>query len=142
MGLYLYDRTKEGNKADRKAKLLDVTATPVLPLHANSPTIKGREGMREGMMGNGFSFSHTPKTIVEEGERKKDDDFQDGRERWSPGGMFSPLGAQPERNVSAGGSGSALRRMSNAGWLPPGTRQEETWRPRELDREGGGVTVS
>ncbi|KAL2066680.1 hypothetical protein VTL71DRAFT_2752 [Oculimacula yallundae] len=41
------------------------------------------------------------------------------------------------------GRAGRARGSSSAAWLPPGTRQEETWRPREMSANGGAhVAVS
>jgi solute carrier family 35 protein E1 len=101
-GLYLYDRTKESNKADRKAKMMDIKEESILPLsnipgNRNSPPIFETPGQSYT---NGYAINS---------EAKKSDDLE-GRKRG----------------------------VSNAAWLPPGTRQEETWMPRELRMNGNG----
>jgi len=101
-GLYLYDRTKESNKADRKAKMMDIKEESILPLsnipgNRNSPPVFETPGQSYT---NGYAIHH---------EAKKSDD-PEGRKRG----------------------------VSNAAWLPPGTRQEETWRPRELSVHANG----
>jgi solute carrier family 35 protein E1 len=92
LGLYLYDRTSETAKADRRAKLLGMKEQPtLLPLHERpfeSPPIE------RGSSPNGYPI----------GEEKKDDDRGGPVHRHS-----SPMGN---------------------GWLPPGTKAQETWTPR------------
>lgn len=109
-GLYLYDRTKETNKADRKAKMMDIKEEPLLPLNATLGNAnQGFEPTRA--YGNGYALNGG---LPSDMERKKSDDFgREGRKRGT----------------------------SNASWLPPGTRQEETWRPREMRADGPGVPV-
>ena len=111
-GLYLYDRTSESNKADRKAKMMDIKEEPLLPfntLPGNAPPVLFESPVRNYT--NGY-------TLNSGSEDKKSDD----------------LGARNGR----------VRGASNAAWLPPGTRQEETWRPRELTAitNGNGLNVS
>ena len=109
-GLYLYDRTHGTTKADRKAKMMDIKEESILPL-TNQP---------HDLNNGGPSFEPAPPKIYSNGyainsgteDRKKSDDI--------------------------GRSGRA-RGASNAAWLPPGTRQEETWRPREIS---GNVSVT
>ncbi|KAF7543774.1 hypothetical protein G7Z17_g10463 [Cylindrodendrum hubeiense] len=99
LGLYLYDRTSESNKADRKAQMMaQGNRSPLLPLTTNgnrssnlvaSPRSSDMSAhpFNEGYRGRGTSIA------------KKSD--ENGR-----------------RDPSAG----------NTGWLPPGTKQEDTWR--------------
>lgn len=94
LGLYLYDRTSETAKADRRAKLLGLKEQPtLLPLHEkpfeSPPTERGSSP-------NGYPI----------GEEKKDDDRGGPVHRHS-----SPMGN---------------------GWLPPGTRAQETWTSRDV----------
>ncbi|CAH0026125.1 unnamed protein product [Clonostachys rhizophaga] len=103
IGLYLYDRTSESNKADRKVRMMAETkaTSPLLPL--NSTQI--RPGSRHGTPSAGTS-AHP---------------YNDG--------YFGSLsGAEDsKKNDETSGRGRA-RGQSNAAWLPPGTKQEETWK--------------
>ncbi|KAF4628661.1 hypothetical protein G7Y89_g9494 [Cudoniella acicularis] len=105
-GLYLYDRTKS-SKADRKAAMMDIKPDTLLPL-SNTPGLSSGTGVPATVFEspargytNGYALS---------AEDKKNDD--------------GPLSNGTAR-------GGRARGASNASWLPPGTRQEETWRPRE-----------
>lgn len=113
LGLYLYDRTNDSNKADRRARLLSQSAggdQPLLPLNTNQNKI-GVSGQASQIFGSPMSMSngptphpytngHSSQTSSVADDFKKSDDAGKGRQRGS----------------------------SNAAWLPPGTRQEETWR--------------
>ncbi|KAI5457262.1 triose-phosphate transporter family-domain-containing protein [Mariannaea sp. PMI_226] len=94
LGLYLYDRTSESNKADRKAQMMaQVNKTPLLPLTANNvPSTRSSEPSaypyNEAFQTHGASIEDTKKT--------------------DENGRRTPLGMNP-------------------GWLPPGTKQEDTW---------------
>jgi solute carrier family 35 protein E1 len=116
LGLYLYDRTNESSKADRKAAMLNVKPESLLPLTNPGTLNSARETIFESptaMNGtaNGNGNGNAPArgysngyALISEGDsNKKSDDVRGGRARGA----------------------------SNASWLPPGTRQEETWRPRE-----------
>ncbi|KUJ09044.1 TPT-domain-containing protein [Mollisia scopiformis] len=110
-GLYLYDRAKEGNKADRKAKMMDVKEESILPLsilpvngNRITPPASRYESPVRGYT-NGYAL---PNMNRGDNDKKSDD-----------------LGPPS-------GRGGRVRGSSNAAWLPAGTRQEETWRPREL----------
>lgn len=119
-GLYFYDRTNQ-NKADRRARTMTdlKNAEPLLPLNSASvgagPSTNGLGGLGIGLglQNSGVSFEsssaatyssphpYTAAYTAPSGEDyKKSDDF--GRE--------------------------SVRGNATAGWMPPGTRQEATWR--------------
>ncbi|KAI0124444.1 TPT-domain-containing protein [Hypoxylon sp. NC0597] len=112
-GLYLYDRTNDRNKADRRARLLSQSAgrdQPLLPLNT-SQGVSGSSGQAQQVFESPMSVSNgsTPhpytngyssQTSSTTEDFKKSDNVGQGRQRGS----------------------------SNAAWLPPGTKQEETWR--------------
>ncbi|KAF3070685.1 putative transporter C83.11 [Daldinia childiae] len=113
LGLYLYDRTNDSNKADRRARLLSQSAggdQPLLPLNTTqnktgvsgqAPQIFGSPiSMSNGPTPHPYTNGHSSQTSSVADDFKKSDDAGKGRQRGS----------------------------SNAAWLPPGTRQEETWR--------------
>ncbi|KAI1471311.1 TPT-domain-containing protein [Daldinia caldariorum] len=114
LGLYLYDRTNQSNKADRRARLLSQSAgggQPLLPLNTTqsktgisgqAPQIFGSPmSMSNGSTPHPYTNGHSSQvTSTAEDFKKSDDVGSNGRQRGS----------------------------SNAAWLPPGTKQEETWR--------------
>ncbi|KAE8440380.1 hypothetical protein EG329_008184 [Mollisiaceae sp. DMI_Dod_QoI] len=116
-GLYLYDRAKEGNKADRKAKMMDIKEESILPLSNVPGNVDRNAPPRYESPARGYTNGYALPTMNgSEGDKKSDD-------------------SGPPRSGRARGA-------SNAAWLPPGTRQEETWRPRELGvalNTNGGV---
>ncbi|KAL5612627.1 hypothetical protein BROUX41_004278 [Berkeleyomyces rouxiae] len=89
VGLWLYDRSNEGNKADRKARTMSVAAhaSPLLPTSATAAT---------------------------------------------SGPANVPYAAAPAAAASGYGFPSAkdagVRQTQAPTWLPPGTKQEDTWR--------------
>jgi solute carrier family 35 protein E1 len=108
LGLYLYDRSSEKNKADQRARSMTETRTeqPILPLntkHAFTPSGPIAPVFESPVQLNG-QFSHPHQQAngppYLNGDAKKSDDR--GRQR--------------------------PRTDSNPTWLPPGTKQEETWR--------------
>ncbi|GAW15845.1 hypothetical protein ANO14919_052670 [Xylariales sp. No.14919] len=111
LGLYLYDRTSDSNKADRRAQLLSQSSAgngPLLPLNTAPETSASGEGgpvydspmaMSSGKMPYPFANGHTSASGTVEDLKKSD---ENGRTR--------------------------QRGSSNAAWLAPGTKQEETWR--------------
>lgn len=104
LGLYLYDRTSDSAKADRRAKLETLRAErPLLPF-TSKDTI--HESPLETSLGStlGNVFTGTNGHVI--GESKRDDSSRAGRPR--------------------------TRSHNEASWLPPGTKQEETWKPIDL----------
>lgn len=101
LGLYLYDRTNESNKADRKVRSMAEAknGTPLLPLNTNQ--------IQSGPIHSSpLSIGNSPHPYTEGfrgpgTDSKKTDDVM-GRTR--------------------------SRASSSASWLPPGTKQEDTWR--------------
>ncbi|KAI0602411.1 triose-phosphate transporter [Biscogniauxia sp. FL1348] len=109
-GLYLYDRTNNSNKADRRARLMSqsgVRDQPLLPLNTAQATAASSQGApifespvhtTNGSAPHPYTNGHSSPVGVE--DFKKSDDIGKGRQRGS----------------------------SNAAWLARGTKQEETWR--------------
>lgn len=107
-GLYLYDRSSDKNKADRRARnMTESKVAPLLPLNTT-------DGLRVSQ----------PATVFE-----------------SPVSIAPNPTAHPYTNGYSYSNGNSddskksddpgtvrTRAQSNAQWLPPGTRQEETWR--------------
>ncbi len=110
VGLYLYDRTSDSNKADRRAQLLSQTSVgngPLLPLNVTPVTSASAErgpiydspaSMSGGKMPYAFANGHVSGSGPVEDLKKSD---ENGRTR--------------------------QRGSSNAAWLVPGTKQEKTW---------------
>jgi solute carrier family 35, member E1 len=96
LGLYLYDRTHDAQKADRKARQIGIRAeSTLLPLHEKpfeSPPLEANTAVTQP---NGYAYS----------EEKKNDAAGPGR---------------PEPNFM--------------GWLPLGTKAEETWKNGDVPR--------
>ncbi|KAI5863530.1 TPT-domain-containing protein [Durotheca rogersii] len=111
LGLYLYDRTNNSNKADRRARMLSQSAgrdQPLLPLTTNQATMSGQMpqvfespiSVSNGSTPHPYTNGYAPQPNSGVDDSKKSDDVGKGRQRGN----------------------------SNAAWLPRGTRQEETWR--------------
>lgn len=102
LGLYLYDRTNESSKADRKAQLLNQSKSPLLPMTGNnlrpSPLSMSPQ-IPSGPIVHPYSEGYFGRSAD---DTKKSDD----------------AGSKPR-----------VRTSSNAGWLPRGTKQEDTWKP-------------
>lgn len=108
LGLYLYDRTRDG-KADAKAKLLhSAKQEALLPISLDKMNDRssGSTPVPQKSYSNGYANGFSR-------DEKKSDDVGPGRPR----------------------------RESGVGWLPPGTKQEETWRPGDASH-AHGVRVS
>ncbi|KAI0181550.1 TPT-domain-containing protein [Hypoxylon sp. FL1284] len=113
LGLYLYDRTNDSNKADRRARLLSQSAVrdqPLLPLNTSQgavaangqtpPVYDSPAPVSNGSTPHPYTNGYFPQGASGNEDFKKSDDVGTGRQRGS----------------------------SNAAWLPRGTKQEETWR--------------
>jgi solute carrier family 35 protein E1 len=122
IGLYLYDRTSQ-NKAERKARMMTVKEEPVLPLTNRDLNISGSRGPSPV---NGTQRGYTNDYALKPGiEDKKSDD-------------------PPGRGGRVRATSSANRGL-HGGWMPPGTKQEETWRPNLGDlngNNGNGAKIS
>lgn len=110
LGLYLYDRANDSNKADKRARTLSQSTArsqPLLPLNtrdarptAGMPMYDSPMAMRGPPAPHAYTNGHTAMASGSAGDSKKNDGASAGRQRG----------------------------QSNAGWLAPGTRQEDTWR--------------
>lgn len=101
-GLYFYDRTNE-NKADRKAQSMATTNEPLLPLNTKGAlsTSQNAPVFESPVSVNNLPHPYSNGYALPVGDdAKKSDDVGRGRARGN----------------------------SNAAWMPPGTRQEDTWR--------------
>ncbi|KAI0385633.1 TPT-domain-containing protein [Hypomontagnella monticulosa] len=113
LGLYLYDRTNDSNKADRRARLMSQSQgrdEPLLPLNT-SQGAKGPIAQAPQVFESPVSVSNgsTPHPYTN--------------------GYSSQASSGPEDSKKSDDVGKGRQRgASNAAWLPPGTKQEETWR--------------
>lgn len=113
-GLYLYDRTSGRSKADRKAKMMDIKEENISLLPITNT--------RSTILGRP-SFETPARPYMN--------------------GYALNSGSQDRKTDEMGERKGRARGQSNANWLPPGTRQEETWRPAELvNGHGNHVSVS
>ncbi|KAK6071885.1 ATP synthase beta chain [Seiridium cupressi] len=110
LGLYLYDRSSESNKADKRARMLSQSNVdrPLLPLNTQgafqasqmAPVFESPSVVSAGSNPHAYTNGHTALANGGSDDSKKNDDTGGGRQRGN----------------------------SNATWLAPGTRQEDTWR--------------
>ncbi|KAK4223027.1 triose-phosphate transporter family-domain-containing protein [Podospora fimiseda] len=109
LGLYLYDRSSEKNKADQRARSMTETrrAQSILPLNsvvsAAPPVTVG------GYSNGGYGYSNGAAATI----LSRPSSALDVSKKTDGDG---PLG------------GGRQRGASNAAWLAPGTRAEDTWR--------------
>lgn len=115
LGLYLYDRSSESNKADRRARMLSQSGEkdrPLLPLNTKAgmaaSTSQGMNPMYESPAA--IANGHSPYP------------YTNGHAALSNG-----VGNDTKKSDGPP-QGSRQRGSSNAAWLPRGTRQEDTWR--------------
>ncbi|KPM45814.1 hypothetical protein AK830_g858 [Neonectria ditissima] len=101
LGLYLYDRTSESNKADRKAQTMAQGKSPLLPLTTNGISTSNFVSSPRSSELSGHPYNEGYRARGTSIDKKTDEN-----------GRRTPSGA-------------------NAVWLPPGTRAEDTWRTSE-----------
>lgn len=120
LGLYLYDRTSGSAKADRRAKLETLRIEkPLLPMSSKDAIIE------ESPLQMALGSLPVPANV---------------------GNMFGNSNGHligDDKKADAAGPGRPRSRSNNeAPWLPPGTKQEETWVPRDRSRDLSGMTNS
>jgi solute carrier family 35 protein E1 len=142
LGLYLYDRSSESNKADRKARAqTSVPLTPRARASRNEPLLP---------LSAVSSAAASTTTTIAAGSpyvsAKRDSAASSSTASGSGGGgssngmnnnnnnMLPPLA--DDKKSDGFGVGNGLG-GGTLGWLPPGTHQEETW--RMADRNAVGV---
>lgn len=116
LGLYLYDRTSESNKADRRVRMMAQTATPAPLLPINTS----------------HSSSHPTPAAGESSAHP-----------YNEGSYFSPFGSRDDSKKTdelPNGSRGRQRGNSSAAWLAPGTKQEDTWRASSANNRSVGVS--
>ncbi|SPQ27445.1 b2c82cf9-c45e-47fe-9c5b-955d25e0a010 [Thermothielavioides terrestris] len=129
LGLYFYDRSNAKNKADQRARSMTESrrADALLPLsakHANlllNSSAAGNQGVAVASGGgqNGAVVFESPVAVSADAAAAA----------FASGGGVAAADSKKSDDVGGGrGPGGRNRGASNAGWLPPGTRQEETWR--------------
>lgn len=122
LGLYLYDRSNARNKADQRARSMTETRKEesLLPLstkHGVSLAIPAGQG---GSGQNGTTMFESPVTMS---MTEPASGYVYTQSLYSSNAIMN----DPKKSDDAGRVGGG-RGASNAAWLPPGTRQEDTWR--------------
>lgn len=124
LGLYLYDRTSESEKADRRAKALGASSR----LRTILPTTR-EKGIVESPGGMGMGMGMGTYPLVNGGMHGSE-----------VGGVGSGGGGKgngyAEQRDSKKSDGELPAKNAAAGWLPPGTRAEDTWLAGEKRKEG------
>ncbi|KAH6678935.1 triose-phosphate transporter [Plectosphaerella plurivora] len=98
LGLYLYDRTHDKDKADRKARLMDVRDDPLLPINT-------RDAITASQNAPVFESPVRVSAAV---------------------GFVANAGDELKKTDES--SWSKMPSNGTAAWLAPGTKQEDTWR--------------
>lgn len=92
-GLYLYDRTSDSNKADRKARLMDIKEEALLPLNTRS-LIGDSTVMYDTPVSSSSAVSFAAQAIPD--ELKKSDNIRVDRPRGQSGAAWLPPGTKAE----------------------------------------------
>ncbi|KAK3343911.1 triose-phosphate transporter family-domain-containing protein [Lasiosphaeria hispida] len=113
LGLYLYDRSSLRNKADQRARSLSRSAAnePILPLN-----------MKQAAAHQHAPVFESPTTFD-----AKPHAYMNGHAAAPSLGVGGDMKKSDER-------GGRARGASSAGWLPPGTKQEDTWRHGDVNK--------
>jgi solute carrier family 35 protein E1 len=124
LGLYLYDRSNEKNKADQRARSMTETRkeASLLPLttkHAPAPVGNGQNGSA-GVFESPVAMAESAPTAGHV--------YTPGSAAAAAFASSSVVNDSKKSDDVGGRSGGRNRGASNAGWRPPGTRQEDTWR--------------
>lgn len=140
VGLYLYDRTHDAARADRRARaVLSRGEAPILPLISSdlkSDPKRGRMTASPLDMPSGIGF----KSNLASGGPPQ-------IRMTSPGKTTRPnTGTElPRRDSDVTRKRSSLQNGGppnpTGGWLPPGTKQEETWMPQDMQIRPNGVVT-
>jgi solute carrier family 35 protein E1 len=126
LGLYLYDRSSEKNKADQRARSMTETRREamLLPLstkHVVPTVMQGHQ--------NGSALFESPVGMAESSAASSAGHVytQGSAAAAAFASSGVAVGGDSKKSDDVGGGGRS-RGMSNAAWRPPGTRQEDTWR--------------
>lgn len=122
LGLYLYDRSNMKNKADQRARSLSrasAVASSILPLN----TRHAGGGLAAPVFDSPVSAAADPKQMPLYSYA-----YTNGHAA-AAAAMSHGVDTKKSDDVGGGGGRGRARAPSNAaGWLPPGTKAEETWR--------------
>lgn len=127
LGLYLYDRTSDAAKADKKAREKAETGTPLLPLSTPDLRSKREDGPSSTST---YTYAASPSELGNPGLSSFAAGAGSGYVNGEAGGG------------GGGGTGGRRRGSSNGtppnsngaqAGLPPGTKAEETWKQGDLD---------
>ncbi|KAK3304447.1 triose-phosphate transporter family-domain-containing protein [Chaetomium strumarium] len=120
LGLYLYDRSNHKNKADQRARAMTETKkeATLLPLSTKHVAPLGQP--------NGAPIFESP---VATSESTSTGHVYTQGSAAAAAFASAAVVADPKKSDDVGARvGTRNRGSSNAAWLPPGTRQEDTWR--------------
>ncbi|KAK4250156.1 triose-phosphate transporter family-domain-containing protein [Corynascus novoguineensis] len=139
LGLYLYDRSNDKNKADQRARALTETRreAALLPLSTKHVFSGGAAAMPTGLV-PGQNVGPNGSTLLYESPVGMGSESSGAAAHaYTPGSAaaaaFASSGVVNDSKKSddvmggRGGGAGRSRGMSNAAWRPPGTRQEDTW---------------
>ena len=126
LGLYLYDRANESNKADRRARSISqsghaaAAAQPLLPLNTSH--------VGAGPASSSFFASPIAISSAGAGAPPPPPPYTNGHTALVNGAGDDTKKSDDAHGPAAVSGTGRQRGNSTAAWLPPGTRQEDTWR--------------
>ena len=132
LGLYLYDRANESNKADKRARSLSQSTRarggemPLLPLNTSQAAALG-QGQAASLFASPLSMTTTSAPASNLNPAPYTYAYTNGHTALANGAGDDSKKSDDVRSSSATPGGGRQRGNSTA-WLPPGTKQEDTWR--------------
>jgi solute carrier family 35 protein E1 len=131
LGLYLYDRSSEKNKADQRARSMTETRREamLLPLSTKHvlPSMTAPGGGQQAGVGP-LPMFESPVGMGDSAAAMAAGHAYTHGSAAAAAFASSSVVADTKKSDDVGGRGGRNRGMSNAAWRPPGTRQEDTWR--------------
>lgn len=131
IGLYLYDRTHDSSKADKRARAMGEAKEPLLPINVSD----AKKNDPAPPM-----YTQSPAAVEDLGRHFA------GASGYANG---DPAGSGPGRPRSGSGTGVGRTRAGSRPSpapmmpysLPPGTKAEETWRQEDVSNTPQGIGV-
>jgi len=136
LGLYLYDRTSDAAKADKRLREKEEAKQTLLPMTnlntniLNSPYGNG-DAKRPSVTGMP-QFMQSPAQAVSPHSHGQLFSGMSGYMHSEGSSGSGPGRPRKHSGTSPPPAGSNANGHPAAGWLPPGTKQEETWAPGDV----------
>jgi solute carrier family 35 protein E1 len=121
LGLYLYDRSNMKNKADQRARSLSRANDGLLPLNIK------QAGLLSGQNNGHAAVFESPRSAEAAPPQLYSYAYTNGH----AAAAAALNGVDNKKSDDIGGRARPRGQSGTNGWLPPGTKQEDTWRRRD-----------